>query len=193
MRIILNKRNFTILAILFLVAWSLNAVQAQTSRENENPNVLDYYKLAISHDFESKITIKDLKNGYLEIVHEDYKTEVGLFRTSNGGALLLAAYHYCYEACYTELSAWAPYVNRSNLDMRLATDDVLPRLSERENLEIFNTKKSKNEKHADEVFLIYQIPRGGKIIEVKGSGTGKNYVKLYELHLKDDMFVIIRE
>lgn len=169
---------------------------AEAQRKTDSRNVVDYYNLYVSAMIEEpnpteKITIRDTKNGFLEILGNFSRREVALFRKDNGGAILLVAEYDCNSICYTELDAYEPYQDGSEMKMAPVSHEALPRLSRRENLEIFNRKRSASTQSALDVLVQQNLPRKGRIIQVLGTELGKTFVKLYELHLKNDKFVIV--
>ena len=190
-----NLKCQTITLIFLSLIVNSGVVFAQAKKDTRN--VVDYYNLYVSSmieepDSTEKITIRDTKNGFLEILGDVTRREAALFRKDNGGALLLVAEYDCSSICYTELDAYEPYQDGTEMKMAPATLEVLPRLSRRENLEIFNKKRAKNQRAAVDVLVQQNLPRKGRIIQVLGTDLGNKFVKLYELHLKNDKFVIVR-
>ena len=76
------------------------------------------------------------------------------------------------------------------------TDDVIPKISNRDILSLFNKKRSKKGLKAKSVSLRFKLPRKGRIIRVFGSNYGEEdleeNVKLYELHLKQNKFFVVK-
>jgi len=185
--------RFLITGLILFGSVALTEAQKKT----DTRNVVDYYNLYVSSmdgniDPTDKITIRDTKNGFLEILGEVARREVALFRKDNGGAILLVAEYDCSSICYTELNAYEPYIDRSAMKMNEVTNQVLPRLSDRENLEILNKKSPRKNQPYLDVLVQQNLPRKGRIIQVLGTELGNKFTKLYELHLRNDKFVIVR-
>lgn len=193
----MKKSIILLLTTALCLAISFITAQAQTTRKKDKRNVLDYYKLAVEmmDDVKNyprdKMTIKDLKNGYLKIEGVDFYREVALFRKDNGAAILVIAMHAFFNTDH--LDAYEIYEGESGFRMFSVTKYVFPRLSNREELEIFNKKRPKGTEAATgEIPVLFELPRRGRVIRVKGYEDVIDFVKLYELHLKNDKFVIVR-
>ncbi len=93
------------------------------------------------------------------------------------------------------LEAHEIYEGKSDFGMVSVTKMVFPRLSEREEIDIYNRRRPKGVEAATDGGLpvIFELPRRGRIIKVSGNHDANELVKLYELHLKNDRFVIVRK
>ena len=187
-------RNRFLRLLVFLIFATVVTTVAQDGKVSLD--VLDYYKNSISSDLptlsklESEITVKDLKNGYLKIENDSFSREVVLFGKDSANPFLIVVIRYCDPTNNSQLLASVFSLEGSELKHGMGDNEVLPRLSDRENLEIFNSKRETKGKNAKEIFIDYEVLQGGKLIRVKGSETGKNYLKLYDLRLDKDTFVI---
>jgi len=175
---------------------SFGVAEAQAKKDSRN--VMDYYELlAGSGELVTngtKITISDLKNGYMEVSGDEMKRTVALFRKASGAAIVLVAEFDCIFVCRSRLDSYE--LDTSELDFGIMSSgfDALPRLSNRESLAIFNRKSAAvSGGKAKTVNITHQLPRNGKVIKVLGSKDGKKQLLLYELHLEDDMFLIVRK
>lgn len=190
-------RSKCLVLLIFLFIGIICTAEAQDKEVSRN--VLDYYRSSISFDkptlakLESEIVVKDLKNGYLKIENEHYVNEVVLFGANSAEPFIIVVTHYCDPICNSELRASIFSLEDSKVKSFGADDEILPRLSTRENLEILNSKRSKGNTNAKNIFVVYEISQGGKVIKVKGSDTGESYLKLYEMHLDNDMFVVVKK
>lgn len=196
--ITMTKRNIIILAVSFLLVCSFTAVHAQTTPKKDKLNVLDYYNLLgtegpIDESYKPPaISKKDLKNGYLLLIQEGMLTEVLLFRKNDGSAILLVAFSHPKDPrSLTDLQAYEKNEQYPGAFLVRVTEKVLPRLSNRENLAIFNRKKPREVKIAKTIGVRYVPNASKKIVDVIGIDPEKTHVKLYELHLKTDKFVLV--
>lgn len=199
----MKKIFFPVVAIVIFTAFSLTGIQAQTKQKIDKRNILDYYNLMseniLEHSKEnSQITLLSKKSGYMEVKISDPAkwTFIALFRKDDGSPLLLVSHQdICSssEGCFHYLEAY----EIDEFDSFTSVEEqVFPSLSIRENLEIFNSKLPKGSRKASEVNLKYKLPLNGRIIKVIGIEFDEvdkgRVVELYELHLKNDKFVIVR-
>ena len=182
--------------LILILTTSVGVAEAQAKKDSRN--VMDYYKLlAGSGELVTngtKITVSDVENGYLEVRGDEIKRNISLFRKASGAAIVVVAEYDCFFVCKSQLESYE--LDTSELDLGIMSSrlDALPRLSNRERLAIFNRKLAAvGGGKAKTVKITHQLPRNGKVIKVLGSKDGKKQILLYELHLEDDMFVIVRK
>ena len=197
----MTKTNITLSSCLLILVCCHVSVSGQTSSKKDTRNVLDYFNLAVQKVEDVKnyprdrFRVKDLKNGFLEIANDDFYRQVALFRKDNGDALLVIAEHGGGPAGYTDsLEAYEIYEGKSDSRMVSVTRMVFPRLSGREELDLYNRKRPKDFEEADTwVGVLFELPRRGRIIAVKGNLDANEVVTLYELYLKNDRFIIVKK
>ncbi|NNE98082.1 MAG: hypothetical protein HKN25_03575, partial [Pyrinomonadaceae bacterium] len=91
------------------------------------------------------------------------------------------------------LEAYEIYEGESDMGMIAVTKYVFPRLSGREEVDIYNKKRPKSSQAAsDGLSVFYELPRRGRVIKVSGNDDANVLVKLFEMHLKNDRFVIVQ-
>lgn len=203
-------RNMKILILLSLSAiFALNGVgHAQKAKSKDTRNVWDYYKLVEKNLIpegvgKPKILVKDIENGFLKIHADKDKLQlnVALFRKNNGEAILVVIARELIPEISTFSSAYVVYELSNEpgqkIEMEDVTGDVLPTLSGRENLELFNKKRKQKNVKAEFIVLDIKLPRKGQVIKffartMDGEETLEEKVKIYEMHLKDDKFVIVK-
>jgi hypothetical protein len=179
----------TIIALSFSIAVS--------AQKKDKRNVVDYYMMLPDNALEDeeskgKTIIRDIKNGYLkpEGAFEGY-IEVALFRKKDGSALLLVGKTGCGPVCDTEINGY----EMSGDELVEVTEKVIPFLSTEDGIDIYNRKKTAEDEDAEDapVPLVYKLPRVGRIIRVKADTTfAPSDITLYELHFKNDKFVIVK-
>ena len=165
--------------------------------KKDTRNVLDYYKLLPENMLENeaakaKITIQDTKNGYLKIegLFEGW-VEVALFRKKSGSPVLIVGSTGCGPVCTTDVTAY----ELSGGKLVNETKRILPKLSDEEIIEIYNKKKTDGDEdtESEPVSCVYELPRIGTVIKIKADTTlAPSDITLYELHWKDDKFIVIR-
>jgi len=197
----MTKSKTNLLTLAAILMFSFVGANGQSKVQKDSRNVLDYFNLAVQEikDVKNyprdKFRVKDLKNGFLEIENDDFYRQVALFRKDNGKAILVIATHGGGPAAHTyDLDAYEIYEGESDLGIFSVTEKVFPRLAGRENVDIYNKKRPKEyEAAVDSVSEFFELPRRGRVIKVYGNEDANNLVKLYELHLKNDRFVIVRK
>lgn len=190
----MNYKYISILTIVFVMACSMMAVQAQTKRQKDKRNVYDYYKILPSNDNlltsdilkskDTKIVIKDKKNGYLKIegAFEGW-VEVVLFRRRDGSAVVLVGENTCGPVCGTDLSAYELVDGK----LEKITAKVFPKITEDEVRGKF--RRNRNDPNAEMVSFVYVLPRYGMSIKINDDESGD---LIYEIKWEDDMFKVIR-
>lgn len=120
--------------------------QAQKVK-NDKLNVLDYYKLEPDNALDSeamqaKVTITDLKNGYLKIEGAfEGHIEVALFRKKDKSPILVISNTSCGPVCNSEISAYTPEDGKM-IDI---TKDTVPRVCPNRKSTRFITARKKPE------------------------------------------------
>ncbi len=195
----MNKKQ-TIGCIILLLLISAVSIQAQTTKKKDWRNISDYFELYFP-EFEKdgdgrtlpkpKFKVRDTKNGYLEL-NDKANTTLALFRDKNGDAILVVSKKECDLVCSTKVEAYELDEGESDIGMMPITSAVIPKLSDRENLAIYKSKRNTRVKQAEEIAIYHILPRRGRVIEVVGKGEDGKALKLYELHFKDYYFVIVR-
>lgn len=183
--------------IFVIIIMALSFSTAVSAQKKDKRNVADYYMMLPGNALEDKASkgktiVRDLKNGYLKIegAFEGY-IEVALFRKKNGSAMLLVGATACGPVCDTEISGY----EMSGDELVDVTEKVIPFLSTEDAADIYNRKKNAEDEDAEDapVPLVYGLPRYGRIIKVKADKTfAPSNITLYELHFKNDKFVIVR-
>lgn len=197
----MTKSKTNLLTLVVVLLFSFVGVNGQSNIKKDSRNVLDYFNLAVREieDVKNyprdKFRIRDLKNGFLEIANDDFYRQVALFRKNNGDAILVIAEHGGGPAVYTDsLEAYEIYEGNSDFGMVVVTKMVFPGVSGREELDLYNQKRPKEFEAAERsVAVMFELPRKGRVISVKGNLDGNDLVTLYELHLKNDRFVIVKK
>lgn len=182
--------------LLFIMLAAFHIAESQKVK-NDKLSVLDYYKLEPENALDSeamqaKLTITDLKNGYLKIegAFEGY-IEVALFRKKDESPILVISNTACGPVCNSEISAYTPQDGKM-IDI---TKDTLPRLSEPEINAIYNRRKKAGDVDFGTyaVPLVYSLPRLGRTITVKADQTfAPSDITIFKLDFKNDKFVIIK-
>lgn len=182
--------------LLFVMLAAFQIAEAQKVK-NDKLNVLDYYKLAPDNALDSeamqaKVTIEDLKNGYLKIegAFEGY-IEVALFRKKDKSPILVISNTSCGPVCHSGVNA---YTHKDG-KMSDITDEILPRPSEPEINAIYNRKKKNGDDDYENyaVPLVYELPRFGQTITVKADQTfAPSDITIFKLDFKNDRFVIVK-
>lgn len=191
----INKKNISILTILFVLTCSVFSVQAQKKSPKDKLNVLDYYKLLPTDNNDlissnllekeyTRITVEDIKNGYLKIegAFEGW-IEVALFRKKNGQAILLIGENTCGPACGTELYAFESVKGK----MMNVSKKVLPKITEDDVVKQF--RHVKKDPEAEMISYLYVLPQYGTTIKITNDESGE---LIYEIKWENDKFVIVR-
>lgn len=165
--------------------------------EKDTRNVLDYYKLLPENMLDdeaakAKITIQDTKNGYLKIegLFEGW-VEAALFRKKNGSPVLVVGSTGCGPVCETDVTAY----EFSGGKLVNETERILPKLSDEQIIKIYNERKTDGDEdtEGEPVSQVYELPRIGTVIKIKADTTlAPSNILLYELHWKDDKFIVVR-
>lgn len=182
--------------LLFILLAVIQVAEAQKVK-NDKLNVLDYYKLdpdnaLASKAMQEKITVEDLKNGYLKIegAFEGY-IEAALFRKKDKTPVLVISNTSCGPVCNSAVRA-STYQNGKMVDI---TEEILLRPSEPEINAIYNRKKKAGDDDYGNyaVPLVYELPRIGWTITVKADNTfAPSDITIFKLDFKNDKFVIIK-
>jgi hypothetical protein len=190
----MNRTYISIVAIIAIAVCATVTVQAQTKRQKDKRNVYDYYKIlpennnllssSILKSKDTKVVIKDTKNGYLKIegAFEGW-IEVALFRRRNGSAVVVVGENTCGPVCGTDLSAYELIEGK----LQNITEKVLPKITEDEVREIF--RRNRKDPNAEMVSFLYVLPRYGMRIKINEDVSGE---LIYEIKWEDDMFEVIR-
>ncbi len=194
----MRNHIFTLQMYLLVLTAFASVTFAQKAKEKDTRNVLDYYNMAVNKDGKATFLKKDLKRGYLDAITDDGLHVVALFRKDDGSPVLLVHTNTGAPLMITGLEAFE--VNDMDAkSLTPKTESVLPKLSNRENVEIFNGKINSKYRVTNEhdLNVIYDFPAGNKVIEVKAGKIidgviGSGFIKIYELHLKNDKFVVVR-
>jgi hypothetical protein len=182
--------------LLFVMLAAFHIAEAQKVK-SDKLNVLDYYKLEpdnalASEAMQAKLTITDLKNGYLKIegAFEGY-IEVALFRKKDKSPILVISKTSCGPVCHSEVSAYT-HKDGKMIDI---TETTLPRPSEPEINAIYNRKKKTGDDDYGTfaVPLVYELPQIGRTITIKADQTfAPSDITIFKLDFKNDKFVIIK-
>ena len=193
----MKNRKLAFLMILFTLVFSVNKHYSQSKVEKDKLNIMDYYSLFLTEraDSDPNLAIKDLENNYLMFSFSSGRDrEVSLFRGKDEKPILVVIDYSCsLSTCEDLIDAYEPILEKLKpVAMQRVTDEVLPRLSERENRRIFKSKRIDNGKEPKEIRIDYRLYETGNTIQVFAGAKGEKYIKLYEMHLTKDKFVIIR-
>lgn len=202
----MKMRQITILITLFFLLHSVQELYSQPPAKKDGLNVIDYYYLLTFEkvDSDSGLAIKDLENGVLVFSSDKGEREVSLFRKDDGTPILVVIGSRCDKTCKDSIEAFEPgFVDSKPVGMDRVTNDVLPRLSNRENRKIFKSKRVDNGEeplgiHIDyrtsnfQNAIDYRTSNIPNTIEIFGGAAGEKYLKLYEMRLINDKFVIVR-
>lgn len=182
--------------LLFVIIAFFQIGEAQKVK-NDKLNVLDYYKLepdnALDSDaMQARITVEDLKNGYLKIegAFEGY-IEVALFRKKDRSPILIVSNTSCGPVCTSGVRAYA-HKDSKMIDI---TDKTLPSPDEAEIKTIYDRKKKEGDDDYENyaVPLVYELPRVGREITVKADTTfAPSDITIFKLNFKNDKFVIVK-
>lgn len=182
--------------LLFILIAAFQIAEAQKTK-TDKLNILDYYKLDSDNALDSqamqaRITVEDLKNGYLKIegAFEGY-IEVALFRKKDKTPVLVISATSCGPVCNSDVKA-ATYENGKMIDI---TGDVLTRPSEPEINAAYNRKKKAGDDDYGSyaVPLVYELPRFGRTITIKADTTfAPSDITIFKLDFKNDKFVIVK-
>lgn len=189
------------LTLLFVVCGASLSARSREPRQQPQPQtVLDYYLILPSDMFrnyplgearaerEAAITLKDIKNGYLQLGKpgEGESASLALFKKPDGSYLLGMETTLCALKCEQTLY-FLRYERGAWYDV---TGDVLPKIDDSA-----TEARVKRELKAAKIFgsdnyayqLLYQLPRVGTTILVSENWSKR---KVAELHWANGRFVV---
>lgn len=187
----MKRVNFNMFGKIWVVAVILLGCviggQAQPKSKSDKRNVLDYYKLLPSNLLDNpgamaRLSVRDLKNGYLKIegAFEGY-VEAALFRRKDGSGVLMVGSTECGPVCGTDLKGY----EYADGEMREITEQIMPELSEDDIRAEF--RRLVKDPEAEMISFIYGLPRFGRTIRIEDDDSGR---LIYSLTWKNDRFVI---
>ena len=195
-------RNKSFILLMLILIGTIGIANAQ--RKKDDRNVLDYYKLLPSDmvalplgkhqktadkesGMETKISIEDIKNGYLRLQGAyDGWVEVALFRKKNGDPLLVVAENGCGPACGTELTFFE-FSNGKMIDVSRKVAFVYVE-NEIDNKLVRRYGKQEDTYYGD---VLEVLPRNGTTIKTVLENEKEGL--LFEIEWKNDKFVVKRD